>query len=424
MSHVIEIENLSKKYLISQNQEQVAFHTLRDSLTQFSKKLVHKIQRPFSSQGAPSQSGISEFWALKNVSFTMEEGDRLGILGKNGAGKSTLLKVLSRITLPSSGRARIKGRVASLLEVGTGFHPELTGRENIFLNGAILGMKAHEIRQQFDPIVDFSGIEKFLDTPVKRYSSGMYARLAFAIGAHLNPDVLIIDEVLAVGDIQFQEKCFSKMRTMQNEGRSILFVSHNPGAMLSICNKGLVLDSGEVKTFGPIEQCLNYYMHHFDQGGVCWNGDEGDEHVRFFQVSLNKEDPSRKIFYHGDKVTLHIDYEILKEVKDLVIGIRILNNHNQHLARSHTRDDVEHFEKYCKVGRHCLSLTWDAGQFHEGEYTIKLECGIPEVKAIVTEGIVVKMPIFVRKKITRFEQGAGPGKEIMSLGHHWKMESF
>lgn len=423
MSNVIEIENLSKRYVINRNRN-AAYQTLRESLTVFAKNCSRKLMKPFGKSGhSDSQDSFEEFWALKNVSFSIQAGDRVGILGKNGAGKSTLLKVLSRITLPTSGKARIKGRVASLLEVGTGFHPELTGRENVFLNGAILGMSLQEIKQQFDQIVDFAEIEKFLDTPVKRYSSGMYARLAFAIGAHLNPDVLIVDEVLAVGDAKFQEKCFSKMRSMQHEGRSILFVSHSTSAIASICNKGLVLDKGEVKAFGPIDSCLSYYLHHFEKGDLSWQGDMGDEHLRIYQMSIREDNPHREMFYQGEKVRLILDYEVLKDVKDLTLGFRVWNQQNQILARSHTHDDVENFEKYYKKGRHRLSLTWDAGLFHEGEYAIKLECVIHETKAIFTDQIVIRFPVFAPKKLTRFEHGPGPGKEAIFLGKQWVLES-
>jgi len=207
-----------------------------------------------------------EFWALKDVSFAVNAGDAVGIIGRNGAGKSTLLKILSRITEPTVGRINLNGRVASLLEVGTGFHQELTGRENIYLNGAILGMRRAEIRRKFDEIVAFSEVEKFLDTPVKRYSSGMYVRLAFAVAAHLEPEILIVDEVLAVGDAAFQKKCLGKMSDVAHGGRTVLFVSHNMGAIQALCKYGIYLESGSVKAMGPVEAVTNRYMKEASAG--------------------------------------------------------------------------------------------------------------------------------------------------------------
>ena len=219
---------------------------MRDVLANGAKRLAKKLCHPFAAQEI--DVAHEEFWALKDVNFDIQQGDRVGIIGRNGAGKSTLLKILSRITEPTSGRVRIRGRVASLLEVGTGFHPELTGRENIFLNGAILGMSKAEITRKFDEIVAFAEVERFLDTPVKHYSSGMYVRLAFAVAAHLEPEILIVDEVLAVGDAQFQKKCLGKMESAGSEGRTVLFVSHNMVAIKSLCSTGIVLNKGKIFT--------------------------------------------------------------------------------------------------------------------------------------------------------------------------------
>ena len=249
---VIKVENLSKKYVIRHQQQ--TYSTLRDAIARGTKSFIN------NTNSDRANSNREEFWALKDVSFEIERGDRLGIVGRNGAGKSTLLKILSRITEPTTGRIKLKGRVASLLEVGTGFHPELTGRENIFLNGAILGMSRVEIKQKFDEIVAFAEIEKFLDTPVKRYSSGMYVRLAFAVAAHLEPEILIVDEVLAVGDAQFQHKCLGKMRDVGKQGRTVIFVSHNTGVINSLCNKGIYLNSGCLKYQGDIQTTVDRYL--------------------------------------------------------------------------------------------------------------------------------------------------------------------
>ena len=236
----LKVEGLSKRYMLHHQMNR----RLYDALGDLVKRLGRRIRHPFIERSKPK--GVEEFWALRDLSFNVEQGERIAIVGHNGAGKSTLLKILSRITDPTEGRISIKGRVSSLLEVGTGFHPELTGRENIYLNAAILGMKTWEIRKNFDAIVDFAGVERFLDTPVKRFSSGMYVRLAFAIAAHLNSEILIIDEVLAVGDGEFQKKCMGKMDEISHkEGRTILFVSHNMGAVLQLCNRMICLEKGQ-----------------------------------------------------------------------------------------------------------------------------------------------------------------------------------
>jgi lipopolysaccharide transport system ATP-binding protein len=252
---VIKVENLSKKYLLGQ-QRQEGYTTLRESISNSTKNLLKPFQK---SKSSVIDRHSEEFWALKDVSFEIKQGDRVGIIGRNGAGKSTLLKILSRITEPTNGSIRIKGRVASLLEVGTGFHPELTGRENISLNGAILGMSKLEIARKFDEIVAFAEVEQFLDTPVKRYSSGMYVRLAFAVAAHLEPEILIVDEVLAVGDIQFQKKCLGKMENVASEGRTVLFVSHNMAAIRSLCSTAILLNKGNITCRGTTSDCLATY---------------------------------------------------------------------------------------------------------------------------------------------------------------------
>ena len=258
----IKVENLSKGFLIGLKESQkenllsALFHLVKSPINNY-----RKIKKLGNIKSTDNSNEI--FWALKNLNFTIEKGDAVAIIGKNGAGKSTLLKVLSQITYPTVGKAIIRGRTSSLLEVGTGFNEELTGRENVYLNGSILGMRRKEIDAKFDQIVDFSGVRKFIDTPVKRYSSGMLVRLAFAVAAHLEPEILIVDEVLAVGDAEFQKKCLGKMKNVASEGRTILFVSHNLAAVQNLCQKGIVLFNGEITFAGTITEAVHHYLSQF-----------------------------------------------------------------------------------------------------------------------------------------------------------------
>ena len=256
---VIRAEGLGKKYVIGHEAERERNPTLRDTITRAARNAWSKTRDMARGRALVGGDTTEEFWALKDVSFEVKRGEVLGIIGRNGAGKSTLLKILSRITEPTEGRVTIEGRVASLLEVGTGFHPELTGRENIYLNGAILGMTRAEIKRKFDEIVEFSGVERFLDTPVKRYSSGMYVRLAFAVAAHLEPEILIVDEVLAVGDAEFQKKCLGKMQDVAGHGRTVLFVSHNMAAVAKLCSIGMLLNTGKLTYLGSADDALAKY---------------------------------------------------------------------------------------------------------------------------------------------------------------------
>jgi lipopolysaccharide transport system ATP-binding protein len=286
---VIRAENLGKKYQIHHQQERQRYVALRDV---FAEKLLSpwywlKQRRNEQSTEISTQHSKEDFWALKDVSFEIKQGEVVGIIGRNGAGKSTLLKILSRITEPTEGRVRIRGRIASLLEVGTGFHPELTGRENIYLNGAILGMTRQEIKQKFDEIVAFAEIEKFLDTPVKRYSSGMYVRLAFAVAAHLEPEILVVDEVLAVGDAEFQKKCLGKMSEVARIGRTVLFVSHNMAAIKSLTSRSLMLKGGSVTFDGLTTEAIERYTktinQNVTQGEQSWG--QGT-HTKLISTSL------------------------------------------------------------------------------------------------------------------------------------------
>jgi lipopolysaccharide transport system ATP-binding protein len=259
-SPIITVDNLGKKYRVNRVAERQPYVALRDVIADRAKRLLRFPLRGRSNGGSGAAVRSTEFWALKDVSLTVQNGEVVGIIGRNGAGKSTLLKVLSQITEPTAGRVRIRGSLASLLEVGTGFHPELTGRENIFLNGAILGMPRVQIKRKFDQIVAFAGVERFLDTPVKRYSSGMYVRLAFAVAAHLEPEILVVDEVLAVGDYEFQKKCLGKLTDMSSSGRTVLFVSHNMAAIKSLTTRTILLSQGRVVFDGATECAIQAYI--------------------------------------------------------------------------------------------------------------------------------------------------------------------
>ena len=261
---IVKVENLGKKYIIG-HQGTKGYKTFREQVLQHVHNFYSRTKKLVKGQEVLEGDELEDFWALKDLNFEIQKGDRVGIIGKNGAGKSTLLKVLSRITEPTTGKVYIKGRVASLLEVGTGFHPELTGRENIFLNGTIMGMSRAEIKRKFEEIVDFSGVENFLDTPVKRYSSGMYVRLAFSVAAHLEPEILVVDEVLAVGDAEFQKKCLGKMKDVSaSDGRTVLFVSHNMTAIRSLCNRGFLINKGVLDFTGEINDVVDKYLQNAD----------------------------------------------------------------------------------------------------------------------------------------------------------------
>jgi len=322
---VIRVENLGKKYIIG-HQKQERYSTLRDAIADRARSLTQKIQMPPFGKSS-SNPAEEEFWALKDISFEVKQGERVGIIGRNGAGKSTLLKILSRITEPTIGRISIKGRVASLLEVGTGFHPELTGRENIFLNGAILGMSKDEIKKKFDEIVAFAEIEKFLDTPVKRYSSGMYVRLAFAVAAHLKPEILIVDEVLAVGDAAFQKKCLGKMREVAGAGRTVLFVSHSMGAVSTLCDKAIFLEKGKVRAIGTIDEIVTIYsselfnnkIDDLSQLRLLGLGDE----ICFSDIQMVSDKDSNLIF--GEPIAYTLTVQSKVNMDDVILGASIFN---------------------------------------------------------------------------------------------------
>lgn len=322
MTTVISVENLSKHYILS--------HLRKERYTALRDVIAEGVKRLFSRNASANDLTHEEFWALRDISFDIQQGDRVGIIGRNGAGKSTLLKVLSRITEPTTGSIKIKGRVASLLEVGTGFHPELTGRENIYLNGAILGMTKMEIRKKFDEIIAFAEVEKFLDTPVKRYSSGMYVRLAFAVAAHLEPEILVVDEVLAVGDAQFQKKCLGKMEDVSKEGRTVLFVSHNMSTIQKLCNSGILLKGGKIADSGPIASVIESYLGDVQPSSEGNVGELSRSRHDFGSIvrivgayPVNAKGERVSSFMIGEEIAFNLEIKASEKINDLsvVVGL-------------------------------------------------------------------------------------------------------
>ncbi len=381
MTYVIRAQSVGKKYLIS-HQHRERYEALRDVLAGALRGLASRTGRRRATHG--HEAATEEFWALRNFDMEIRQGERVGIIGRNGAGKSTLLKVLSRITEPTSGRLSIRGRVASLLEVGTGFHPELTGRENIFLNGAILGMGKAEIRRKFDQIVAFSEVEKFLDTPVKRYSSGMYVRLAFSVAAHLEPEILVVDEVLAVGDAAFQKKCLGKMGDAGRDGRTVLFVSHNMSAVRQLCDRGIVLDRGAKVFDGPVSDALEHYQMRVlgDTNGGDGNPvtfDKPDAGVpawlRSVAVIGNDGAPTLSVEHeHGFSVLL--DIEIGESSKDYFSALIAHDTYGNNIFFSTDEDFEESPIADAPPGRYRYRITVPGKMFKPGTYYLTPMVGL------------------------------------------------
>lgn len=380
----IRVENLGKKYVITHKPNE-RYIALRDVLTNKAKALCQGL---ISLSNHRQAKGTEDFWALKDVSFEVKQGEVVGIIGPNGAGKSTLLKILSRITEPTTGTVRLEGRLASLLEVGTGFHPELTGRENIFLNGAILGMKRAEIKRRFAEIVAFAEIEKFLDTPVKRYSSGMYVRLAFAVAAHLEPELLLIDEVLAVGDASFQRKCLGKLEDVAREGRTVLFVSHNIPAVRSMCERSILLREGNLSADGKTSDILATYLFSNAQnskpgGEISWNLKDapGGKEIRLHSVRLkDRRGQARDLFEPDEPISVEISYTVFQ----LLTGMRLilsLKTDDGVLAFSSTNHASS--PATLKPGRYVSSVVIPPGLLNRKRYVIQLHAGIPGIKVLI-----------------------------------------
>ncbi len=421
---VIRVENLGKKYILGHQQEgNSRYVALRDVITDRARSLGHRLRNPGKPMGRSSQE---EFWALKGVSFEVKQGEVVGIIGRNGAGKSTLLKILSRITEPTEGRIKLRGRVASLLEVGTGFHPELTGRENIFLNGAILGMSRAEINRKFDEIVEFAEVSRFLDTPVKRYSSGMYVRLAFAVAAHLEPEILVVDEVLAVGDAAFQKKCLGKMGDVaKNEGRTILFVSHHMLTIQALCSKGLLIQEGKVGFNGTAKNAINQYLSSFadeksrdlsqrkDRQG---NGDIKIARIEVKDDCGNKEEP----FKIGSKLEFQITYTAKYTIKYPRVTLGIYDAMGMGCARFDTRVTADLPNSINKSGK--ITCLTESINLKPGRYYINAAFFRQEIM----EDYLIRAAFFDISESDYFKTGImfmDFEKEVLRvlLRHRWKV---
>lgn len=391
---IIEVENLSKLYRLGL----IGATELRESLGRWwykirgKEELAHKISvkhlmiAPDDPQAGPESNTI---WALKDVSFSVQQGEILGIIGRNGAGKSTLLKILSRITEPTEGRAIIRGRTSSLLEVGTGFHPELTGRENVYLNGAILGMRKSEINRKFDEIVAFSEIEKFIDTPIKRYSSGMYVRLAFAVAAHLEPEILLVDEVLAVGDVVFQKKCLGKMGEVAKEGRTVLFVSHNMPSITTLCRRAILFSSGILISDGdPLEVTQEYLSSTIERNSIKEWADPlsapGSDLLRLKSVKvMNSDFKENSVFLMDDAILIEICYWVLKPVMGTNVGYHLFNSKGDFLFVSVDYHDAEWEDKLKEAGIYKSICRIPNSLLNKGIYT--LHVALSRASALTTE---------------------------------------
>lgn len=385
---VIKAENVSKLYRLGQ----VGSGSIQGDLKRWWWGMTGKGD-PFAKIGETndrSTKGNSEYvWSLKDINFEIQQGDAVGIIGRNGAGKSTLLKILSKTTSPTTGKIGVKGRIASLLEVGTGFHPELTGRENIFLNGAILGMSKREIKKKFDEIVDFSGVERYIDTPVKRYSSGMYVRLAFAVAAHLESEILIVDEVLAVGDAEFQKKCLGKMGDVsKGEGRTVLFVSHNMAAINNLCNFGVLLDNGFIKYTGGTDSCINQYL--------LMNNKKNNSNIDYF-ISIFQDDDFKFIgfnifqennenkseFKSNENIIITYRYQLKKNIFGFRIGFDLINKVNQEVVFRSFQDDLNEELEEQESGIYESTFIIPKNLLKTTTYTLNIICGIHNNRWII-----------------------------------------
>jgi lipopolysaccharide transport system ATP-binding protein len=375
MTTAISVKGLGKQYRIGAAQTKFKYGMLREVLVEAAMTPV-RIYKALTGQAVRGTTNSATFWALKDISFDVEEGKVLGIVGRNGAGKSTLLKILSRVTEPTLGTVTVRGRVGSLLEVGTGFHPELTGRENIYMNGAILGMKRAEIDSKFDEIVDFSEVSQFIDTPVKRYSSGMYLRLAFGVAAHLEPEILVVDEVLAVGDAEFQKKCLGKMGDVAQQGRTVLFVSHNMSAIMRLTQEAIVLNKGQMIMRGPTQEAVDFYLSsgQAQAGERVWDADEVPAaSAPFRPISLKIKNRSGKVVETVrsiEPVIVEFEYQLDAPITGLRIGLYLSTMRGEYVLASFDTDSPKMFDKFDTrtAGRYVSRAEISADLFNEGRY--------------------------------------------------------
>lgn len=390
--YAIRVENLGKQYRIGVSMAR--YRTLRETLVE-SVNLQNRLAR------ASEERLNSQIWALRSVSFDVPKGQVLGVIGRNGAGKSTLLKILSRVTEPSEGIAEIHGRVGALLEVGTGFHPELSGRENIYLNGAILGMKRAEIDTKFDAIVSFAEVEKFIDTPVKRYSSGMYLRLAFAVAAHLEPDILVVDEVLAVGDAEFQRRCLGKMSEVAKEGRTVLFVSHNMSAILRLTEEGILLDKGKVVLRGPTRDVVDTYMASgFSQTGQrTWEEEEIPPEAKPFRpVAVRLVDKNQRVIdtiRSTEPFTVSVEYDLDAPITGLRVGIYLMSMRGEYVFTSFDTDSPELYDRFSvrPAGKYTSSCSIPGDYLNEGRYVVGINASSFRVKRYFQDEVALTFTV-------------------------------
>ncbi|MCX6854129.1 MAG: polysaccharide ABC transporter ATP-binding protein [Verrucomicrobia bacterium] len=396
-SPIIQVEGLSKRYLLGHQASQGSYQSLRETLSRTVRSAMRTTRDMLSGRQLIQGDELEEFWALKDVSFEVNEGEVLGVIGRNGAGKSTLLKILSRITEPTYGKITLRGRIASLLEVGTGFHPELSGRENIFLNGAILGMSRAEIKAKFDEIVDFAEVERFLDTPVKRYSSGMYVRLAFAVAAHLEPEILIIDEVLAVGDVGFQRKCLGKMKSVAASGRTVLFVSHNLGALNTLTERAILLESGTIRMVGPTHVVVSSFLNQQNssaQKDVATSSfrrsyrDEG--YVNFTKITINDGLVGEVSIIRGASTRISLQLEVLKAITTAHVTIAILDSNLDTIAKLFSTDQQTEFN--LAEGNHQIDCVLGSLPLRSGDYFASIAIG--PMAGGLSWDVLENLPIF------------------------------
>lgn len=379
MSIAVKIENLSKQYRLGL----VSTRTLSHDLNRWYQMNIRGKEDPYLKIGEVNDravKGDSDYiWALRNINLEVEQGEVLGIIGKNGAGKSTLLKILSKVTTPTTGTIKAKGRIASLLEVGTGFHPEMTGRENIYMNGAIMGMTKAEITRKLDEIIDFAGVERYIDTPVKRYSSGMTVRLGFAVAAHLDPEILVVDEVLAVGDAEFQKKAIGKMQSIsKGEGRTVLFVSHNMATIIDICKRGILLKDGLITINDNIKETVSIYLSNNEKIKIenSWNNENapGNDYIKVRKAYVIDTSFSKiEIAYINQEFGIKIEYEVLKDTTDFTHSINVYNDTGDHLFTSHDDFDLNKFVKREK-GMYQTAVWIPANLLQNGMFEFRFAC--------------------------------------------------